>query len=465
LGIRAQEALILLVSYLCLSSTGTFENSSLLYSSLTTNPYMKIFCSGIGGIGLSAYAAFQASQGHIVSGSDRADSAVVQDLCSQGIAVSLLQDGTAIPFDAELFVYSEAVLDTSPERVRAKELKIPQQSYFQALGELSKTYRVIAVCGTHGKSSTTAMAARVLMESHLDPNVIVGTKLRELSGRNWKKGGSELFVLEACEYRRSFHFLSPKIILLTNADGDHFDYYQSQDDYEQAFVDFIQRLPSDGLVIAHGSDPVSVSIVKRGGRSMIDADAFSLPSLATPGVHMQQNGRLVLALAKELGIADAHALSALAGYSGSWRRTEVKGTTAMGATVIDDYGHHPTEIRATIAAILGKYSGRRLVVAFQPHTHDRTLRLYNDFTRSFRGVGLVIIPNICDARRDRDSGTVDLPAFIADIARESAVEVRDGHSLKETEDLLRNEILKNGDVLLTLGAGDITELAGKMMKD
>lgn len=425
---------------------------------------MKIFCSGIGGIGLSAYAAFQRSLGHDVAGSDRADSAVLQDLRSQGIFVSLVQDGSAIPPDAELFVYSEAVPPESPERRRARECGIPEQSYFQALGELSKPFRVIGVCGTHGKSSTTAMAARVLMEAQRDPSVIVGTKLRELAGRNWRNGGSQLFLVEACEYRRSFLALSPSIILLTNADGDHFDYYKSQEDYEQAFVDFVKRLPADGAVITHGFDPVCRSIAERGGRRMIDVDVLPLPVLSTPGVHMQQNGQLVLALARELGIAEDQARSSLAGYSGCWRRLEVRGETEEGVMVIDDYGHHPTEVRATLSALLEAYPGRRLVVVFQPHTHDRTLKLYREFTQAFRGASLVIIPNIYDVRRERDSGTVDVGAFVSDVRRESGVEVIDGHSLEETEQLLRRQILRSGDVLLTLGAGDVTELAGKMIE-
>ncbi|MDD5102841.1 MAG: cyanophycin synthetase [Candidatus Peribacteraceae bacterium] len=437
---------------------------------------MKIYCSGIGGIGLSAYAAYRASQGHCVLGSDRAESAVVRDLTGQGIAVFLSQDGSHIPADCDLFVYSEAIPDTSPERQRAVALGIPQQTYFQALGELTRLrssgatdgqasdFRVIAVAGTHGKSSTTAMTARVLIEAGLDPSVIVGTKARELSGRNWRKGKNNLFIVEACEYRRSFHFLSPAIILLTNADGDHFDYYQSRQDYEQAFVDFVKRLPPDGLVITHGKDPVCASIAERGGRRIIDADTFPLPALATPGMHMQQNAQLVLALAEELQVSQETALASLSGYSGCWRRMDVRGDTPEGVTVIDDYGHHPVEIRATIAALLSAYSGRRLVIVFQPHTHDRTRKLYADFVNAFAGAAFVIIPNIYDARPDRESGMVDLPALIRDIGKGSRVQAIDGKSLAVTERLLRTEILQSQDVLLILGAGNVTELATRILE-
>jgi len=425
---------------------------------------MKIYCSGIGGIGLSAYAAYRASQGHCVLGSDRMDSEFVRDLREQGMEVFLSQDGSHVPEDLDLFVYSEAIPESSPERQRATALGIPQQSYFQALGELTGAFQVIAVCGTHGKSSTTAMAARVLMDAGLDPSVIVGTKARELENRNWRKGKNNLFVVEACEYRRSFHFLTPAIILLTNADGDHFDYYRSQQDYEQAFVDFVKRLPPDGLIITHGKDAVCASIAERGGRRTIDADTLPLPTLSTPGVHMQKNAQLVLALAEELKVAQEKTLASLAGYSGCWRRMEVRGETKKGVTVIDDYGHHPVEIRATIAALLGAYPKRRLVVVFQPHTHDRTRKLYDAFTQAFTGAAVVIIPNIYDARPDRESGMVDIAAFVRDLKKGSQVQAFDGKSLSTTELLLREKVLKLHDVLLILGAGNVTELAGRMIE-
>lgn len=426
---------------------------------------MKIYCSGIGGIGLSAYAAYRASQGHQVLGSDRSDSAIIRDLQSQGVDVFLAQDAKNIPEGCDLFVYSEAIPEDGPERVRARELSIPQQSYFHALGELTRNFRVIAVCGTHGKSSTTAMTARILLEAGLDPSVIVGTKMRELTARNWRKGEGHLFVVEACEYRRSFHFLSPSIVLLTNADGDHFDYYRSQEDYEQAFVDFVKRLPPDGPVITHAKDPACASIIARAERKLIDADAYALPVVSTPGLHMQQNAQLVLALAQELALDRQQTLASLSGYSGCWRRMEMRGDTAQGVTVIDDYGHHPTEVRATVQALLGAYPDRRLVVVFQPHTHDRTRKLYADFVKAFTGAAVVIIPNIYDARPDRESGLVDVSAFVRDLGQGSQVQAINGFSLDATEQMLKEKILQAKDVLLILGAGNVTDLAGRMIED
>ena len=424
---------------------------------------MMIYCSGIGGIGLSAFAAFRRSQGHTVLGSDRSESALIADLRSQGIEVFLSQDGTKIPPGADLYVYSEALAEESPERVRARALGIPSVSYFQALGDLTQGSQLIAVCGTHGKSSTTAMAAKMLMDAGKDPSVIVGTKLRELTARNWRRGESGLFLVEACEYRRSFLSLSPKIILLTNADGDHFDYYASQDDYERAFIEFVSKLPEDGVLITHMTDPQCARIAQKSGKKFVDADALPMPSLSVPGVHMRKNAQLVSALAHHLGIPGQTVLEALRSYMGCWRRMEVRGTRSDGVTVIDDYGHHPTEIRATIQAMREAYPDRRLVVVFQPHTHDRTLKLYREFSGAFDGADIVIIPGIYDARRERDSGTVEVPRFVADIARESGVTALDGVSLAHTEGLLTT-MLQPQDVLLVMGAGDVTELAGRMLE-
>ncbi len=173
---------------------------------------MKIFCSGIGGIGLSAYASHMRERGHAVSGSDAADSALLDVLRAEGMNISLTQDGSSIPEDTELFVYSEAIPEDSPERAEAKRRGIHRISYFRAIGELTSGTNLIAVCGTHGKSSTTAMAASLLIEAGLDPNIIVGTKLPSLDGRNWRRGLSDLWIVEACEYRRSFLHLKPNTI-------------------------------------------------------------------------------------------------------------------------------------------------------------------------------------------------------------------------------------------------------------
>ncbi len=425
---------------------------------------MKIHCSGIGGIGLSAYAALQKHAGHTVSGSDRTESALLDDLRAQGIAIILDQSGTGVTKDLDLFVYTEALPPDHPERKRAEEFGIRQLSYPQALGELSREKNVIAVCGTHGKSSTTGMATRLLLEAGLDPTIVVGTKLRELNGRNWRQGKGDLFLLEACEYKRSFHNYHPQIILLTNCDGDHYDYYEDADDYRRAFIDFIRKLPKQGTLITHLQDPDCAAVATGADRPTVDADTELMIRLATPGEHMRKNAQLVLCLAKKLGIDSQTAEKAVSGYAGSWRRIELRGETEKGIPVIDDYGHHPKEVKATLAAVKEVNPGKRLVCVFQPHTHDRTLKLYREFTEAFTDAGLVIIPNIYDARKHADTKTVAVDDLVRDIAKGSATEALNGRSVAETAQRLPS-LLNTDDVLVIMGAGDITSLAGMMVKD
>ena len=427
---------------------------------------MNIFCSGIGGIGLSAYAAYQQASGHTVSGSDRAETPLTADLTKQGIAVSSEQNGSAIPEGTDLFVYTLAVAEDHPERECAKKLGIPQQTYFEALGDLirSSGKTLIAVCGTHGKSSTTAMAAKMLMEGGKDPSVVVGTKTKDLGGRNWRKGAGENFLVEACEYHRSFLHLSPEIILLTNADGDHFDAFRDMKDYESAFKEFIQKMPSNAILITHVSDTNLHGILEVAagkGIRIIDADAFSAPKVGVPGKHMQQNAVLILALAELLGLQNAE--KSLAAYSGSWRRMEVKGETPEGVLVMDDYGHHPTEVRATLNALREGYPERRIVCVFQPHTHDRTKKLYGDFLTAFSDADILVIPNIYDARPKEGEERVDVSTFIADIAKTSGIEAFNGESLEATSRLLQERIMQRGDLLVTMGAGDVGKVAEMLL--
>jgi UDP-N-acetylmuramate--alanine ligase len=421
-----------------------------------------IYCCGIGGIGLSAYAALQRAAGNVVRGSDRTDSALLGDLRSQGIEVFLNQDGTHVAADVDLFVYSEAIPPDAPERRKATELGIEQCNYFEALGDLSEPYDVIAVCGTHGKSTTAAMAAKVFVDAGLDPTVVVGTKSPDLDGRNWRKGASGVFIVEACEYRNDFRFLSPDTAVLTTVDGDHFDAFGSLEEYRRAFVEFFERLPDGRPVVFHGSDAASGAVVEASGRPGVDADSFPLPRLGVPGEHMRQNARLVVALAKHYGIAENIALRSLEGFRGTWRRMEVKGTRGDGVTVIDDYAHHPVEIRASLQGIREANPGRRIVCVFQPHTHDRTLKLYAEFLPAFRDADLVVIPNVYAARGESDGGKVDIAAFVADVAKGSDVEVHDGGGLDGTLAWLRGAVEPN-DVVVTMGAGDVTSLAPKIL--
>jgi UDP-N-acetylmuramate--alanine ligase len=424
---------------------------------------MKIYCAGIGGIGLSAYAALQQANGHTVLGSDTASTVVTDALQATGISVAFVQDGTAIPHDIDVFVYSEAVPASSAERVRATALNVPQMSYFQALADISKDHFVIAVCGTHGKSSTTGMLAQVFTELGADPTVIVGTKLPYLQGKNWRKGNSGLCIVEACEYNRHFLHLRPNIIVLTNADGDHFDTYKDATEYEAAFIEFVRLLPVDGTIVTHGADEICARIAAHAPRS-ISVDSLPLPELTVPGVHMQQNAQLVM------GVASVYrpwptedVVRVLRQYVGSWRRLENRGVTVHSVPVIDDYGHHPVEIAANIAALRTVYANKRLVLVFQPHTHRRTIDLYQAFTTCFAGVDVLYMPPIYEARKQHDTQMVNVQSFCQDIAAHSQVAVHSMESIQVIQKHLLTGGLQEGDVLVCMGAGDITTLATAMV--
>jgi UDP-N-acetylmuramate--alanine ligase len=425
---------------------------------------MNIYCSAIGGIGLSAYAALMHHNGHTVKGSDRSDSALLDDLRSQGIAVTLNQDGTEVPDDIDLFVHSAAIPEDHPERIKAKELGVKSLTYFEALGGFTKGYKLITVSGTHGKSSTTAMVADVLIAAGYDPTVVVGTKLGSLGGRNWRQGQSEWCVVEACEYKGSFFNLHPSIAIILNCDWDHVDAYPTPQSFHDAFITFLNNVPSDGMVISHGGDPECQMVVKAAGHTLIDADTQPLlTDMHVPGIHMQQNAQTALELAAKLGIDHDVAAKALREHKGIWRRMEEKGSYSDDVLVIDDYGHHPLEIKLTLEALKKRHSGRRLVCVFQPHMHNRTLELYDDFLTSFTMCDVVLVPYVYDARHAVERDEVDVQKFVDDIAEKSNVECRWTKTLEDTETLLKDNILQPGDLLVCMGAGDVTDLAERMV--
>jgi len=424
---------------------------------------MKLFCSGIGGIGLSAYAAQMHARGHEVRGSDHVASPLTHDLESQGIKIVLNQDGTGVMSDLDLFVYSEAIPFDAPERMKATELGIRQLSYFQAIGELSAGNEVICICGSHGKSTTTAMIAKVWIDAGLHPNVIVGTKMKELGGRNWRKGASNIWIIEACEYRQSFLHLSPTTIVVTTADVDHFDAFPSQREYDEAYKEFFLKLPSEGVLIGHASDADVVRIAASAGKTLLNADLEQKVELSVPGEHMRENAKLVLATAKAYGISLGRALQSLQSFEGTWRRMELKGKTSKGAVVIDDYGHHPVEIRATLQALREKYPTKKILCVFQPHMHNRTKALWDDFSKAFTVADHVILSDVYDARPDTEQGLVDIKQLAGSITKASKCKVTLGGSVTNTEVLVLT-LHTAEDIVLVMGAGSITTIASNIVE-
>ncbi|HCB35715.1 MAG TPA: hypothetical protein DEP25_03675, partial [Candidatus Taylorbacteria bacterium] len=325
---------------------------------------------GIGGIGISAIARMFLRQAQNkfslveVRGSDEAESDVTEELRKLGARVFIGQKARNVPAECDLVIYTIAVTPDNPEFAEAKRRGIHMMSYPEALGEIARGKFTIAVSGTHGKTTTTAMIAKIMIEAGLDPTVVIGsfltrsdlvqqgrTLLYRGKGRtNFIAGEGRYLVAEACEYRRSFLHLSPKILVITNIDADHLDYYNDLDDIESGFRELAAKVPEDGAVICDFSDTRAKRVASTGKGRVIDFGKFltKVPKLLVPGVHNKKDAAAALAVAELLGVGLASAGKSLAGFSGAARRFEFRGRANNGALVYDDYGHHPTEIEAIL---------------------------------------------------------------------------------------------------------------------
>lgn len=421
---------------------------------------MRVHCIGIGGIGVSAIARYYLSQGYAVSGTDATASALTHELEAEGVAFSTIQDGSLIQ-GADLVVYSPAIPAQNPERKKAAELGIRALSYPEALGELTRTKFTIAVAGTHGKSTTTAMISLMMVAAGMDPTVIIGTKVREFDNRNFRAGKSDFLVIEACEYHDSFLHYSPHLIVCPNVDVDHLDYFKTEENYVAAFGKFFANLAHSGHLIAPDSERLQVLAQKSKGAFIpvrFSDDTFSVgekswpyPQPRVPGKHNRTNAALALTAARVLDIPQEIAIKTLEEFSGTWRRFEIKGNL-NGATLIDDYGHHPTEIKATLTAAREGYPhAKRLVLVYQPHQYSRTRIFLHEFGQAFADADLVIVPDIY---RSRDSDeSVGVKELVEEIAKNDTQAV-DGEGLEKTAKWLTDNITAE-DLVITMGAGNI----------
>lgn len=429
---------------------------------------MKIHFIGIGGIGVSALAQYYLEKGHTVTGSDLAASEVTESLQKQGISVVIGNMADHIKSDFNMVVYSPAVKQDNPEFLQAQNLGITLKSYPEALGELTKQYITIAVSGSHGKSTTTAMTALVLIKAGIDPTVVVGTRLKEFGNSNFRMGQSEYLVIEACEYDSSFNNYFPKITMITNVDKEHLDYFKTFANVVKTFKEFIMRLPKDGFLVANRDDKNLVKISKGTFTTNYyfsrQKEAAQLKKiLKVPGKHNVSNALAVLQVARILGIKDTVTFKVLSEFKGTWRRFEVKGGIAdrKRIIVVSDYGHHPTEVAATLQAAREKYPKKKIWCIFQPHQHQRTYYLFEDFVKLFRKVNInqIVITDIYDvAGREEKSinKKVDSQLLVKKIARKNIQYMPIANAEKFVK-----ENIKSGEVLIIMGAGDIYKLADK----
>ncbi len=450
---------------------------------------------GIGGAGMSGIAEVLANLGYTVTGSDLAASATTRRLEAQGVQVLIGHAGENIG-RADAVVVSTAVKADNPEVIAARERHIPVVPRAQMLAELMRLKRGIAIAGTHGKTTTTSLVTSILAEGGLDPTFVIGGRLNA-AGANARLGQGDFLVAEADESDASFLFLSPVISVVTNIDADHMETYGH--DFERlkgAFVDFLNRLPFYGVavlcgddanvraiqpqvakqIVTYGLDPATnihaENIRAEGGRMLFDVvrvnGSVSRLSIALnlPGLHNVLNALAAIAVATELQVDDAAIVKALAEFKGVGRRFQRYGEVASPNgghfTLIDDYGHHPVEMAATLAAARGAFPERRLVLAFQPHRFTRTRDCFEDFVRVLSGVDALLLAEVYAAgeapivaadgralaRALRVAGKVE-PVFVEDIAAMPAAIL---------------DVARDGDVVLTMGAGSIGGIPAKLVE-
>jgi len=413
---------------------------------------MKVHFIGIGGIGVSALAKYYLIQGHQVSGSDLVSSEITDTFKKLGAKIIIGKHKSKnLSTDTDLVIYSPAVQKSNPELLKAKSYKLNAKSYPEALGELTKKYFTIAICGSHGKSTVAAMIGILLTKAKLDPTVIVGTKLKEFGDSNCRVGKSQYLVIEADEHMASFLNYWPKIIVLTNIEADHLDYYKNIGNIKKAFNEFISHLPKDGILITHKSvDKKALPKLKR--------------ILKVPGAHNSYNASLALAVGRVLKIPDQVSFKALSEYKGAWRRFEEHDLRFKNVKlkIISDYGHHPTQIRVTLEAAREKFPQNRIWCVYQPHQYQRTYYLFKDFVKVFKKaatqkwVDKLIITDIYDVagrENKKIKKKVNSQKLIKAINKSNVIYL----PKEKIINYLKNN-LEGEEVVIIMGAGDIYNL-------
>ena len=437
---------------------------------------------GIGGIGMSGIAEILAAHGYRVSGCDLKRSAATDLLAGRGIDVVIGHDPAHLDGDVDLVVVTSAVKGKNPEVDAARERGMNVVKRSEMLGELVNSKRSIGVSGTHGKTTTSAMIAVVLSEAGLDPTVIVGGMLRNLA-TNAKSGRGDLLVVEADEYDRTFHQLHPEVAVITNIEADHLEYYGSLEAIIEAFRIFVDGVAPHGVVIGCVDDPEVASLLDRvegkrvvrygteaaAGIRAINIEyhelgpSFEVPNvghfkLFVPGEHNVRNALAAIAVGIEVGIDAQTIAGALARFLGVDRRFQIIGTY-RGAVVVDDYAHHPTEIRATLSAARSGYPGRRLVALFQPHLFSRTRDFAREFGEALAVADVALVAPIYAAREQPIDGITS--KLIADA--DGRVQFLD-RSNDEIATGLR-EFLQPNDIFITMGAGDVHVIAEALVAE
>ncbi len=476
----------------------------------------KVHIIGIGGIGTSALARWFLSYGYDVSGSDASPSEITSDLKKLGVRVFIGHKAKNVSQGLNLAIFSAAIPIDNPERREATRLGIPLKSYAEAVGELTKKYKTLAVSGAHGKSTTTALLSLILIKAGLDPSVIIGTKLKEFANSNFKNGEGDYLVLEADEHTRAFLNYSPIGAIILNIDKEHLDCYKNLTEIKNTFLKFIGNIQAGGILVLNKDDKnlssLKNKIQKIGKKNNLKIYWYSIRDklekkirdrlaiiLKISGEHNVSNALAAYTLAKALKIKDKDIFSSLGSYRGAWRRMEYRGdfvisrkykvvsknivlpTTNYKLPVYDDYAHHPTEVRATLAGIAQKSPKTALICVFQPHQAKRLAMLFNEFVGAFdKADALVILPVFQVKGRDKVSHNINSEKLAEAIqkhilprpkgARLASVEAA---SPKKLPNILKKIIqtqsiqatsYKLQATIIMMGAGDIYKLTDKLVK-
>lgn len=429
---------------------------------LNLSKIKKIFFIGIGGIGISAIARMMIVSGKKVLGSDISESMIIADLKKLGVKIELGQGMELIPRDTDLIVYSIAIPKYDPEFfAKLKSSDIMLRSYPEMLGLVTDGKYTIAVSGTHGKTTTTAMIAKVLIDTKHDPSVIVGSLLKDYKS-NLVIGKSDFFVVEACEYERSFLNIKPKILVITNIEPDHLDYYKNIADIKNAFGQLI--LQTENVVVYNEKDTNTHVLVHGYKGKALDYSKYldKVPKLSVPGVHNRMNAAVALAVADVLKIDENVARKALEEFNGTWRRLEKRGETKEGVIIYDDYAHHPTEIKASLQALreLFPKENKKITVVFQPHLYSRTKALFDDFAKSFGQADRILLLPIYFAREDKDESISS--EKLAEAIVKAGDDAQAFPDFKSAEDYVKILKLGSNDVFVTMGAGEAYMVADKV---
>ena len=450
--------------------------------------YKHIHMIGIGGVSMSGIAEILHYWGFIVTGSDSSQSEVTDKLIKKHIPVKIGHDLENVE-KANLVVFSAAIKKDDPELVRAKELNIPTIERGTFLGTLTKAFRnTICVSGTHGKTTTTSMISLCFLEACKDPSIQVGAYLKQLDG-NYRVGTSDYFIIEACEYVESYLKLYPKTEVILNIDNDHLDYFGTIDNIVKSFGNYVKLLPDDGLLVINWDDSNCMKLTKNTHAKVLtygiknqnanfiarninfnsngfptfdvyyNNNFYKTISLSIPGEHNVMNALACIAVCYEYGIEKEDIKNALFKYTGAHRRFEYKGSF-NNINVYDDYGHHPTEIRATANALKQKTYNKSWVI-FQPHTYSRTKSLLDEFANALTNFDNIIVTDIYAARENNtyNISSQDLVNKIKELGYNAIY-------ISNFDDIVKyvKENAKPKDIVLTLGAGTVTNI-GPMLVD